>query len=201
MINLETLREYAQDNYIPIISQNTETFLQKFCETENISCVLEIGWAIGYSALYFEHILRKYTKNPRIWSREISYPHYHQFLYHTKHSTAITGYLGDFLSYNKKHYLLQNYPYDLLFIDARKSETLDYIKNLSSILHTTKYIIVDDAIKFKNKMNNLYDFLDKHNIPYTIEHLDKDDGVLILPVSQYLLQTLSSQYDLEDQLK
>jgi len=69
----------------------------------------------------------------------------------------------------------------MVFIDGRKSETLLYIQKLIPYLHDTSSIIVDDAIKFKYKMQDCYDLLDNNNIPYKIQLLDDDDGVLIIP--------------------
>ena len=78
----------------------------------------------------------------------------------------------------------------MVFIDGRKSETLLYLKKLSPYLHGTTSIIIDDVIKFKEKMADLYDFLDKNNISYIKKQLDDDDGILIIPQSQHLLQAL-----------
>lgn len=81
----------------------------------------------------------------------------------------------------------------MVFIDGRKSETLQYLQILAPYLQTTTHIIIDDVIKFKSKMQDCYDFLDKNKIHYTVEQLDEDDGILIIPQSGPLLQALSSQ--------
>ena len=80
----------------------------------------------------------------------------------------------------------------MVFIDGRKSETLEYLKLLSPYLKTTTHIIIDDAIKFKSKMKDCYDFLDMYNIDYKIEQLDDDDGILLIQESELLLKALSS---------
>ena len=80
----------------------------------------------------------------------------------------------------------------MVFIDGRKSETLEYLKILSPYLQTTTHIIIDDVIKFKSKMIDFYNFLDMNKIFYTIEQLDEDDGILVIPQSQHLIQALSS---------
>lgn len=196
--NLSWLRDHAERHRVPIISRKTEEFLRSFLSLHHISSLLEIWSAIGYSALFFEQEMKKYSTRNKIISREISYPHYYQALENTKASKHIKIFLGNFLSYELTSYIWAQDNYDLIFIDGRKSETLDYLNKLSSILQTTKYIIVDDAIKFKHKMRSCYSFLDKNDISYTIEKIDSDDGLLIIPVTQSLTQTLSSQYDLEE---
>ncbi len=45
----ESLRTYAHNHAVPIISQNTEVFLKKYIIDHNIQHIVEIGSAIGYS--------------------------------------------------------------------------------------------------------------------------------------------------------
>jgi predicted O-methyltransferase YrrM len=78
----------------------------------------------------------------------------------------------------------------MIFIDGRKSETLIYLKKILPYIHNNTHIIIDDVIKFKEKMLDCYDFLDKSNIEYKIEQLDSDDGILIIPKSQSLIKAL-----------
>ncbi len=78
----------------------------------------------------------------------------------------------------------------MVFIDGRKSETLIYLKKLMPYIHNNTHIIIDDVIKFKEKMQDCYDFLDKNNIEYKIEKIDSDDGILIIPRSQLLIRAL-----------
>ena len=80
----------------------------------------------------------------------------------------------------------------MAFIDGRKSETLLYLKILAPYLQKTTHIIIDDVIKFKSKMEDCYNFLDKHNINYTVKQLDEDDGILIIPQSEHLIKALFS---------
>ena len=80
----------------------------------------------------------------------------------------------------------------MVFIDGRKSETLLYLKKLRHHIHENTLIIVDDVIKFKNKMTDRYEFLDKYDIKYQIHQLENDDGIITLVVTQPLIQALSS---------
>lgn len=68
----------------------------------------------------------------------------------------------------------------MLFIDGRKSETLDYLTKLTHTIHPLTTIIIDDVIKFKEKMQATYDYLDKQAITYHITQLDQDDGVMMI---------------------
>ena len=78
----------------------------------------------------------------------------------------------------------------MVFIDGRKSETLIYLTKIIPYIHNNTHIIIDDVIKFKEKMIDCYDFLDKYNIEYTVKKLDEDDWILIIPKSQSLIKAL-----------
>ena len=80
----------------------------------------------------------------------------------------------------------------MVFIDGRKSETLQYLKILAPYLQKTTHIIIDDVIKFKSKMEDCYNFLDSNKISYTIKQLDDDDGILLIPQSEHLITALFS---------
>ena len=189
----ESLRTYAHNHAVPIISQNTEVFLKKYIIDHNIKHIVEIGSAIGYStSVLIDAIKENHHHGWTILSREISYPHYYQSVIHTRQYHWAKIVLWNFCNY-PLHKFLQPWQYDMVFIDGRKSETLDYLTRLAPYLQTTTHIIIDDAIKFKSKMQDCYDFLDKNHISYTIEQLDTDDGILIIPQSWRLIQAL---YDL-----
>ncbi len=186
------LRRYAKEHHIPIISQNTESFLKKYITDHNIQHVIEIGSAIWYSTSVLKSAINTHHHKGSIISREISYPHYYQAIQNTSNYKEITLLLGNFCSYPIEKYL-NNGNYDMVFIDGRKSETLQYLKLLAPYLQTTTHIIIDDVIKFKSKMEDCYNFLDKNNIHYTVNQLDEDDGVLLIPQSEHLITVLSSQ--------
>ena len=61
-----------------------------------------------------------------------------------------------------------------------KREYLDYlILSLPKMTHDA-IIVIDDVIKFYDKMKNLYDFLDRNDIEYNICSTDPDDGIMII---------------------
>jgi predicted O-methyltransferase YrrM len=69
---------------------------------------------------------------------------------------------------------------DLIYIDARKSDYLQYFHRVIDIVapHTT--IIFDDIIKYAHKTSLLYEYLAEKQIQYTLHQLDEDDGIMII---------------------
>lgn len=71
-------------------------------------------------------------------------------------------------------------PIDFVFIDGMKSEYHLYLQKIVPYLSSTYTIVCDDVIKFKNKLQLLYGFLEQKQIQYTIYPLDDDDGILVI---------------------
>jgi len=41
-------------------------------------------------------------------------------------------------------------------------------------------IVIDDVIKFRYKMENLYTYIDQEKLSYEIIKIDEDDGIMII---------------------
>ncbi len=52
---LSALEDYAKEKFIPIITKETRRFLETILKLKQPERILEIGTAIGYSALVFEN--------------------------------------------------------------------------------------------------------------------------------------------------
>jgi predicted O-methyltransferase YrrM len=70
--------------------------------------------------------------------------------------------------------------FDMVYIDAMKREYLDYLRLTISKMTPDAIIVIDDVIKFRDKMENLYEYLDSSHVPYTITQTDPDDGIMII---------------------
>lgn len=64
-----------------------------------------------------------------------------------------------------------------------KREYLDYLLLSLPKMTPDALIVIDDVEKFKDKMENLYDFLDRNDIEYNICSTDPDDGIMIIHFS------------------
>jgi len=182
-MELTQLRSYCEQQDIPLISQATEDFLRKHIAQYTPHRIIEVGSAVGYSSSVIAEAMYQHSPGDpslSLMSREISYPHYRQALQTLKqrHYHFVYYFLGHINRYPLERYIIQ--PYDMLFIDGRKSETLDYLRQLTHSIHPLTTIIIDDVIKFKEKMHETYDYLDTHHIAYTILPLDSDDGVMFI---------------------
>ena len=51
--NLENMRKFAENNHIPILEEETEEFIKFLIAVKSPKKILELGTAIGYSAIVF----------------------------------------------------------------------------------------------------------------------------------------------------
>ena len=66
-----------------------------------------------------------------------------------------------------------------------KREYLDYLLLSLPKLTEDAIIVIDDVEKFRDKMENLYSFLDERGIKYTLEKTDIDDSIMMLHRSSF----------------
>lgn len=80
----------------------------------------------------------------------------------------------------------QNNFFDVIYIDAMKKEYLEYFILSLPKAKDDAIFIVDDVEKFREKMEDFYEYLEHHNIPYKLEKTDEDDSIMIIEKSQIL---------------
>lgn len=148
------LREYALKENVPIMNVETKEFIKTILISKRPKSILEIGSAIGYSALVFD----KYT-DAEIITIELD------------EETANIA-RDNFSKYNAKINLINkdaqkalndlNQGFDFVFIDANKSRYMDYFIETSKLLNDGGIIIADNVL-FKGMVVN-DDYVDKRMI-------------------------------------
>ncbi len=131
---------YAKENNIPIMEKEGMAFLQEQIKKYNVTTILELGSAIGYSAIQ----MCRCDENIRVVSVERDEARYQQALQNAKLcqlEDRITFVLADALQFSTQE------QFDLLFIDAAKAQ---YIKFFERYEHNVKKdgIIVSDNLTF-----------------------------------------------------
>ncbi len=191
---MDQLEEYAKENNIPIMQKDGIDFLQAYIKNHNIKTILEIGSAIGYSAIKMAKV------NPEIKITTIErnkelYDKASKNISDFNMSKQITIIYGDALDINIKG------KFDMIFIDAAKAQYIKFFEKYSKNLNDNGVIISDnlnfhrlteksEEIKSKNlralvrKINNYKEFL-KENSAYTTTFLDIGDGISITRRTTY----------------
>lgn len=166
---LEKLRATCKERNIPIISLATESFLWKLLRKYKPKICLEIWGAVWYSSIYMSRIIN--TWGGKITSFEIWYPSYQEGLRNIKeaHCYNIIWYPYD-VRYAPIKKLVQAWPsdrqspVDFIFIDGQKSQYGDYMEIIEKISSPHTVIVIDDVIKYHNKLSSLYGYIEKKQI-------------------------------------
>lgn len=145
---LSELEKYADENHVPIVTKDTAWFLRSIMAMQKPKEILEIGTAIGYSAILFaKHsdaniiTLEKNSDMAKIAEENIE---------KAGLSDRITVLEGDAMESIK---CIEGGNFDFVFLDANKSHYKDY---LPEILERLDYggVIVSDNILYKGMVAN-----------------------------------------------
>lgn len=161
----------------PNVSDNTGGFLFHLIQDRRYRHILELGTANGYSSIYLlEAILPE--KSGHLMTIEIQRDTYMRAKtnLHTYRDrvTLVCSNATEFLK------SAGDLRFDFIFIDALKTATLEHFLIARKLLSSGGTIVVDDVVKFGNKMPDFYEYLEKNSIKYSIIMTDEDDGVMVL---------------------
>ncbi|MBP9779885.1 hypothetical protein KBD33_04680, partial [Candidatus Gracilibacteria bacterium] len=67
-----------------------------------------------------------------------------------------------------------------VYIDAMKKEYLQYLLLSLPKMTDQALIVIDDVEKFRDKMEDLYSWLENNKIPYVLEKTDSDDSIMLI---------------------
>ena len=173
---IKTIKEYALVNKVPIMVDDSIDFIISKIHQKRVRKVLEIGTAIGYSAI----MMALSSPNLTITSIEKDKDRYLEAVKNIKKfnlEDRITLIYNDALEVSLKE------KYDLILIDAAKSKNLDFFNKFEKNLEPNGIIITDNLsfhgyveqepsqIKNRNiralvrKIRNYIDFLE-NNLKY-----------------------------------
>ena len=188
MEDLSSLKNYASENSVPIMFDEGIEFIVNYIKENDVRFILEIGTAIGYSAIKFAQI------NPeiRIFTIEYDIERYQKAVENiTKLNLddQITVFLGDALKFDFTE------KFDLIFIDGAKSQYINFFEKYKNNLSENGVFISDNlffhgmvedisltqnysTIKLIRKLKRYIDFL-KANTEFETTFYEIGDGVAV----------------------
>lgn len=138
------MEDFAKENKVPIINENGRKVFIEIIKKYKPQRVLEIGTAIGYSALLTTYYG---AENAKIISLELDEERAKQaqdFINQSKYKDQIEIILGDAAENIGK--LDKNYKFDMVFIDAAKGQYPDYLKKVLPLLADDGIILADNVL-------------------------------------------------------
>ena len=186
---IREIKKYALDNKVPIMVDEGIDFLTTFIIKNQINSVLEIGTAIGYSAI----MMALSNPNLKITTIERDRDRYLEAIKNIKKfdlEDRITLIFNDALEVNIDD------KFDLVFVDAAKGQNIKFFEKFSRNLNKEGFIITDnmdfhglvdkeDEIQSRNlralirKIKEYREYL-LNLTDYKVEILNIGDGIAII---------------------
>ncbi|CCX36177.1 hAD-superfamily hydrolase subfamily IA variant 1 [Clostridium sp. CAG:1000] len=133
---IDEIRKYGINNNVPIMSKDTIDTINKIIDENNIKSILEIGSAIGYSTLCFAS-----NKNiEKITSIERDDERYN-IAYNNVLSSGLSNI--ELIHYDALNTNIEG-MYDLIIIDAAKSQNKRFLDKYKYNLNEKGVIIIDN---------------------------------------------------------
>lgn len=186
---IKELKAYAKENDVPIMQDEGIDFLTTFVIKHQISSVLEIGTAIGYSAILMA-LANPKLKITSIERDEIRYLEAVKNIKKFDLENRITLLFNDALETKIEG------EYDLIFIDAAKGQNKKFFEKFEKLLSPNGFIVTDnmkfhgyvdkDESEIKNrnlrglvrKIKEYRTFLEE-NSEYKTKFYDLGDGLAV----------------------
>lgn len=186
---IRTIKKEALADNVPIMQDETIDFITDYIERKNVRTILEVGTAVGYSAIMMA------SANPlvKIVSIEKDKDRYIKAVKNVKKMNLedrITLVFNDALDVKLDE------KFDLIIIDAAKSKNLDFFSHFEKNLEANGSVITDNInfhgyvekdlseISSRNirglvkKIRNYIEFL-KNNTKYKTRFCDLGDGISV----------------------
>lgn len=140
---LEQIEQEALDTYVPVIRKETQSFLKVLLMIKRPSRILEIGTAIGFSAILMSEYMPKDGHVTTIEKYEKRIPIARENFRRAGKEEKITLIEGDAL---KVMQTLEG-PYDFIFMDAAKGQYIHYLPEAVRLLSDNGVLLSDNVLQ------------------------------------------------------
>lgn len=172
---LEEIKRKALEDYIPIIMDDTLEVITKILREVKPSRILEIGTAVGYSAICFSEYLNKDGRIDTIEREEERVKQARENIKKVEVEDKIQIYEGDAVEILPT---LQE-SYDIIFIDAAKGKYPFFLEQALRMSHKGTVIIADNVLYKGYVMSNY----NKHKQRTAVRNL-----------REYIAETTNNEY-------
>jgi predicted O-methyltransferase YrrM len=120
------------------------------------------------------------TTSRKLITVDVSEPSYKQAIENIEH-VWLTSYV-ELNFWNALEFVpwLPDDSFDFAFIDARKKWTMEFLRLTWPKVKKWGIIVIDDVIKFREKMVGFYEYLEEQKIVYNVLPIDADDGCMMI---------------------
>lgn len=139
----DLIEQYAHENFVPIIRKEMESFLKVMVSIKKPKHILEIGTAIGYSAILMSQVMPVGCHITTIENYEKRIPIALDNIKKSGMEERITLIEGDALSIVPQ----LDGTFDFVFMDAAKGQYMNYLEQIIDKVEDGGVIISDNVLQ------------------------------------------------------
>ena len=149
---LEEIEKEALESFVPIIRTETKSLLKVLLTLAKPARILEVGTAVGYSALIMAAYAPEHCKITTIENYEKRIPIARANFARAGKESDITLIEGDALEVMKG---LKG-PYDFIFMDAAKGQYIHYLPEVMRLLTPGGLLLSDNVLQDGDVINSRF---------------------------------------------
>jgi predicted O-methyltransferase YrrM len=184
------LEKDALEHHVPIIKKDTQGVLRFFLRLQQPKRILEVGTAIGFSALFMSEYTKENSSITTIEKVPMRLVEAEKNLADQRFPKRekITLRKGEALEV-LKDLVQQKEVFDFIFLDAAKAQYMSFLPELMKLLGNRGILITDNVLQDGTVINSRYSITRRdrtihsrmREYLYTITHMEELDTI-ILPV-------------------
>ncbi len=150
---LEKIEKEAHENNVPIIRKEMESFLRVMLELKRPKRILELGTAVGYSAILMSECIEKKSKIVTIENYEKRIPIAKQNIKDAGKEKVIELLEGDAMEIMPT---LQENQFDFVFMDAAKAQYIHFLPEVMRLMKKGAVLITDNVLQEGDLIESKY---------------------------------------------
>ncbi len=201
---LEVIEQEALDTYVPIIRKEMQSFLKVLLSMKKPMRILEVGTAVGFSALLMSEYVPAECRITTIENYEKRIPIARENFKRAGKEEMITLLEGDALEVMKT---LEG-GYDFIFMDAAKGQYIHYFPEVMRLLKPGGLLVSDNVLQDGEIIESRY-AIERRNRTihgrmreylYELKH-NKELITSIIPLGDGVALSIKKEKDLEGKVK
>ena len=149
---LENLERTAKQTKVPIIRREMQSFLKVFLKMKQPKRILEVGTAVGFSAVFMAQYGEPDAEITTIENYEKRIPIARENFEKSGFADRITLIPGDAAEVLKT----LDGPYDFIFMDAAKGQYLNFLPNVITLLEPGGVLISDNVLHDRDVLESRF---------------------------------------------
>ena len=181
---LETIEKEALESYVPIIRKEMQSFLKVLLAIKKPKRILEVGTAVGFSAILMSEYLPEGGHITTIENYDKRIVEAKANIEMAGLSSKITLLEGDAMEVMKD---LESEKYDFVFMDAAKAQYINFLPEVMRLMKPGAILIADNVLQDGDIIESRYGVIRRNRTihsrmreyMYEVKHMDELETTIV----------------------